>query len=316
MNAVSATAPLPVDTLYRPRLARRRILGRLFAAVCLVLTLAGLGFLAVLLVQIVQAGWDRLDLAFLQRLPSFMNPERGGVRSALWGSIWLLATTTLTAVPLGVSAAVYLQEYARPSRLTRFIHLNIANLAGVPSVVYGILGLAVFVRWMVLDRSVLAGGLTLALLVLPVIIIAAREALAAVPESIRHAAFALGATRWQVVRHHVLPSALPGIMTGVILSVSRAIGEAAPILVVGAVAVVPYAPQDRFDPAGGISGTLAPLSARFTALPIQVFNWSGQPQAIFHELAAAGIIVLLALLLTMNAVAIGIRTWQLRNKTW
>jgi phosphate transport system permease protein len=190
-------------------------------------------------------------------------------------------------------AAIYLEEYASKNRFTAFIEVNIANLAGVPSIVYGILGLAVFVRFMGLERSVLAGAMTMSLLVMPVIIIAAKEAIRAVPSSLRQAAFAVGATRWQVVRHHVLPSAIPGILTGVILALSRAIGETAPLIMIGALTYVAFVPEGPLD--------------EFTALPIQIFNWTARPQETFHELAAGGIIVLLAILLLMNATAVYIR---------
>jgi phosphate transport system permease protein len=301
------------DAVFVPQLHRRRALGHLFAGGCLVLTVGALTVLAVLLLRVVSVGWALVTRQFIESFPSVMNPETGGVRSPLWGSIWLIGLTTFIAVPVGVSAAVYLQEYARPSRLTRLIQLNIANLAGVPSIVYGILGLAVFIRWMHLGRSLLAGALTMALLILPVIIIATREALAAVPDSIRQAAYAVGATRWQVVRHHVLPGALPGIMTGVILALSRAIGEAAPLLMIGALTFVQSVPHyptpDRLDLLH------APLRP-FSALPLQIYNWSSQPQEVFHRLAAAGIIVLLALLLSMNALAIWIRSRQQRVRAW
>jgi phosphate transport system permease protein len=238
---------------------------------------------------------------FFTNFPSNLYPrEKAGIKHALHGTVWLIVLTGLIAVPLGVSAAVYLQEYARENRLTRFIHLNISNLAGVPSIVYGILGLAVFVRTMALGRSVIAGALTMSLLILPVIIIAARESLSAVPNSIRLAAYALGATRWQVVRHHVLPAAVPGIMTGIILSLSRAIGEAAPLIMLGALNYMAFVPTG--------------LTSPFTVLPIQIFEWTSRPQPEFHHLAAAAIIVLLAVLLTMNAVAIGIRMYQQKDR--
>jgi len=192
-----------------------------------------------------------------------------------------------------VAAAVYLEEYAKESVVNRFIEVNIANLAGVPSIVYGILGLVVFVHIFTLGRSVLAGALTMSLLVLPVIIIASREAIRAVPASIRHAAYALGATRWQTTRSHVLPSALPGILTGVILALSRAIGETAPLVMIGALTSVAFVPEGPMD--------------AFTALPIQIYNWASRPQEEFHQLAAAGIVVLLIILLLMNAIAVYVR---------
>src|SRR5690606_22329617 len=201
--------------------------------------------------------------------------------------------TALVAFPLGVGTAIWLEEYAPNNRLTGIIEANIANLAGVPSIVYGILGLAVFVRALAMGRSVIAGALTLALLILPVVIIASQEAIRAVPNSMRLGSYALGATRWETIRHHVLPHAMPGILTGTILALSRAVGEAAPLLLVGAVGFVQFAPRGLQD--------------AFTAIPIPIFNWTSRPQAEFHELAAAGSIVLLVLLLAMNAVAILLR---------
>ncbi len=287
---------------YHPRLARSRRLGKLFAMMCGSMVVLAVVVLGVLLVSLVQQGGQWLSWDFLNRFPSRLYPEKAGVKSALFGTLWLIGSTAAFAVPIGMAAAVYLHEYAKKNRLTRFIELNIANLAGVPSIVYGILGLAVFIRMMDLGRSVLAGGLTLALLVLPVVIIAGREALAAVPDSIRQAAFGLGATRWQTVRSHVLPAALPGMMTGVILALSRAIGEAAPLIMIGALTFIAFVPE-------------GPLDA-FTAMPIQIYNWCDEPDAIFQELAGAGILVLLGMLLPMNAVAVGVRTWQQRRNAW
>ena len=209
------------------------------------------------------------------------------------GTIWLKGVTAAFAIPIGVGAAIYLEEYARKSFLTLMIEINISNLAGVPSIVYGLLGLALFVQWMALGRSILAGALTMSLLILPIVILASREAIRAVPQTHREAAFALGATQWQVVRSHVLPSALPGILTGVILAMSRAIGETAPLIMIGALTYIAFVPNGPMD--------------AFTALPIQVFNWASRPQQEFHQLAAAGIIVLLAVLLLMNAIAVFIR---------
>jgi phosphate transport system permease protein len=288
--------------LFVPRIERRRRLGRLFAVGCGVLSLIGLGVLGVLIVSVLIEGGSWVTWRFLNSFPSQIAPEAAGVKSALWGTIWLMGITTLAAVPTGVGAAVYLEEYAPNNRLTRLIHLNINNLAGVPSIVYGILGVAAFVRWCRFDRSVLAGALTLGLLVLPVIIIASREALIAVPKSIRLAAYALGATRWQTVRSHVLPAALPGITTGIILAVSRAIGEAAPLILISAVTYIAFVPQGPMD--------------AFTALPLQIYVWSDQPQPEFHHLAAAGILVLLGILFPMNAIAIGVRAWHQRKRAW
>jgi phosphate transport system permease protein len=273
-------------------LRARRRRASAFQALTAAMTLFGVLFLALLLYQVVRDAWGWLDWQFLTSFPS-RRPAAAGIRAALFGTLWMISFTAVIAIPIGVAAAVYLEEYARPSRLKTFIQINIANLAGVPSIVYGILGLAMFVRFLELGRSVLAGALTMALLILPVIIIAAREAIRAVPPSLRQAAYALGATRWQTVRHHVLPVAMPGILTGVILALSRAIGEAAPLIMTGALAFVAFVPKGPLDD--------------FTALPIQIFNWSSRPQPEFQHLAAAGILVLLAVLFLMNSVAIVLR---------
>jgi len=291
-----------VTAEFIPRLRARRRNGRFFHAICVAASLAGLAFLIVLIGRVLWEGLPSFSLKFLNSFPSRLFPDKAGVKSPLWGSVWLIGMTGLFSVPVGVAAAVYLEEYAPNNRLTRFIQVNIANLAGVPSIVYGMLGLAVFVRWLSFDYSVLSGALTLSLLIMPVIILATREALLAVPQSFRRAAYALGATRWQTVRTHVLPPAMPGIMTGIILATSRAIGEAAPLLLIGGVA---YA---RFVPHG-------PMDA-FTALPLQIFQWTESPLEVFHELAAAGIIALLGILLPMNAVAVAIRIWHQRSKVW
>jgi phosphate transport system permease protein len=259
---------------------------------CAAATLTGVVALAVLLVDLALDGLPRVDVAFITSFASRF-PERAGVKAALVGSVWILGLTALIAFPVSVAAAIYLEEYAPRNWMTRLIQLNIANLAGVPSIVYGILGLAVFVRTLGLGRSVLSGALTLSLLILPVIIIASREAIRAVPGSIREAAYGLGATRWQVVRTQVLPMAMPGILTGTILALSRAVGETAPLIMVGAVGFIAFTPKGVGDP--------------FTVLPLQIYNWISRPQADFHEIAAAGILVLLALLLTMNAAAILLR---------
>jgi phosphate transport system permease protein len=307
--------------LFRPRLARRRFVGRVFQGLCLLAGLASAVILLVLLLHVAWGGGGLLSQSFLTRPPSQLQPETAGVRPALLGTLWLMALTLVFAVPVGVGAAVYLEEYSRRSRLIDLINLNIANLAGVPSIVYGILGLAVFVRWLLGSRSLLAGALTMSLLILPVIIIASRESLRAVPKSIREAAYAVGATRWQTVRHHVLPAGLPGILTGIILALSRAIGETAPLIMLGALTFVRFAPgewgdQYSFTATGLGSWLRDALNSPFTTLPIQIYNWAGQPDDIFRRLAAAAIIVLLVILLSMNAVAVGIRAWQQRHKTW
>ncbi|HEX6589682.1 MAG TPA: phosphate ABC transporter permease PstA [Longimicrobiales bacterium] len=290
------------DVRHSSASARRRIravTGPVMHAVFLLATLAGIVMLAVLLVDVWRDGAGALDGDFLTSPPSRLA-ERAGIMPALMGTLWLLVITALASFPLGLATAIWLEEYAPRGRLRDVIQTNIANLAGVPSVIYGLLGLAVFVRALHLGRSVLAGGLTLTLLILPIIIIAAQEAIRAVPNSYRLGAYALGATRWQVTRHHVLPAAMPGILTGTILALSRAIGETAPLIVVGALGFVTFAPTGPMD--------------SFTVLPNQIFNWISRPQAAFHELAAAGIIVLLAVLLGMNAIAILLRNrYQSRN---
>lgn len=274
------------------RLRRRHAITRCFRLLCAALAWAGIVILAVLLFHVTREGIRWLDLQFLTEFPSRF-PEQAGIKSALWGTVWLITLTAGISIPVGVAAAIYLEEFSPKNRLSQLIEVNIGNLAGVPSIVYGILGLVLFVRFLALGRSVLAGSLTMTLLILPVIIIAAREALRAVPDSIRQAAFALGATRWQAVRAQVLPVALPGILTGVILALSRAIGETAPLVMIGALTYVAFVPEGPMD--------------AFTALPIQIFNWASRPQEDFHQLAAAGIIVLLVTLLLMNATAVWIR---------
>ena len=273
-------------------LAWRHRKAAVFRGFCFGVTLFAIAILCVLIYEVSSLGLPWLDAQFLSSFPSRF-PEKAGIKSALVGTLWLISLTAAISIPVGVLAAVYLEEYARPTRLTGFINLNIANLAGVPSIVYGILGLAIFVRFFALERSVISGALTMSLLILPVIIIASREAIKAVPGSLRQAAYAVGATRWQVVRTHVLPSALPGILTGVILAISRAIGETAPLIMIGALTYVAFVPEGPMD--------------EFTALPIQIFNWTSRPQEEFHELASAGIVVLLCVLLVMNAMAVYIR---------
>ena len=271
---------------------RRRWKGRIFHAICLLAIVLVLMVLATLLYNIIEQGWNRIDWDFLTGFPS-RRPERAGIYGALIGSIYVISIASITSFVLGVGAAVYLEEYATRGWFVKTVQVNISNLAGVPSVVYGLLGLEIFARTLGLGDSVLAGGFTMALLVLPIVIIASEEALRAVPSTIREGAFALGASRWQSIWHLVLPQAFPSIMTGVILAVSRAIGEAAPLIVLGAMAFVPFAPDG--------------LLSQFTVLPIQIFSWISRPQAAFHEVAAAAIMVLLVVLLSMNAVAVLLR---------
>jgi len=258
-----------------------------------VTTLAiALGGLALLLLDAIADGAGRLSWQFLTSFPS-RKPEEAGILAALVGTVCLILLTAVFAFPIGVGAAIYLEEYAGKSWFARVVEVNISNLAGVPSIIYGLLGLELFVRAMGFDRSLLSGALTMALLVLPIIIISSREALRTVPRSIREASFALGADRWQTIWHQVLPLALPGILTGSILAFSRAIGEAAPLITIGALTYVAFLPDGLFAP--------------FTALPIQIFNWVSRPQAGFHANAAAAILVLLAVLLLMNALAVFLR---------
>jgi len=248
--------------------------------------------LAVLLIDAFVDGVGRLRWSFLTNFPS-RKPEQAGILSALVGTVYMMILTGIFALPVGVGAAIYLEEYAKRHWLSRVIELNIANLAGVPSIIYGLLGLEVFVRAMAFDRSLLSGSLTMALLILPIIIISSREAIRAVPPSIREASYALGASRWQTIWYQVLPLAFPGILTGSILAFSRAIGEAAPLITIGALTYIAFLPDS--------------LLAPFTAMPIQIFNWVSRPQKGFHENAAAAIIVLLVVLLLMNALAVYLR---------
>ncbi len=274
---------------------------RVFHAICLLALALPLLLLVVLFVDAVRDGWPRLSWDFLTSYPS-RKPEQAGILPALVGSACLMGLTAVLALPLGVGAALYLEEYARPSRLTDIIEVNIRNLAGVPSIIYGLLGLQVFVRTMRLDRSLLAGAGTLALMLLPMVIMASREALRTVPGSMREAGLALGGDRWQTIRRIVLPMSLPGILTGVILSLARAIGETAPLITIGALTYVAFLPDSLRSP--------------FTALPIQIFNWVSRPQAGFHINAAAGIVVLLALMLLLNATAIWLRIRLQRRINW
>jgi phosphate transport system permease protein len=264
----------------------------LFQLASLATLVIALGALGALVWDLVSDGASRLSWQFLTNIAS-RNADEAGVYHALMGSIWVIALTGLLALPIGVAAAIYLEEYGTRSRIARFIELNIANLAAVPSIIYGLLGLGLFVRLMGMGQSVMAGAATLALLALPVVILSTREALRTVPGSIREGSYALGATKWQTIWHQVLPMALPGVLTGLILALSRAIGETAPLITIGALTYIPFAPDSVWS--------------KFTVLPIQVFNWVSRPQAEFKVNAAAGILVLLALLLSMNAIAIVVR---------
>jgi phosphate transport system permease protein len=274
--------------------SRDRIQGRLFQFAMFFSLAVGIISLITLLVQVFAKGSSRLNGDLVSNFPS-SNPDIAGVQSALFGTLWVMAVVAATCIPIGVGAAIYLEEYANKERwYNRLIELNIQNLAAVPSIVYGILGLAFLVRGFAdLGFVVLAGGLTLSLLVLPIVIISAREAIRAVPDSIRQGSMALGATQWQTIRRQVLPAAIPGMATGSILALSRAIGEAAPLVLLGALTFI------TFNPEG--------LDSSFTVLPIQIFNWISRPQEEFKVLAAAAIVVLLLILLAMNAGAIYLR---------
>jgi len=278
---------------FKPSISPRHWLDRVFTGVVFVATLVGLVVLAVLLVDVFKDGLPKVNWQFITGYPSQIVPETAGIYPALLGSLWLLGLTALFSVPLGIGAAVYLEEYSADNWLTRVIEINIANLAGVPSIIYGLLGLGIFVSVLgslTGGESVLSGALTLSLLILPVIIVATRESLKSIPSAVREGGIALGATRWEVIRGHLLPMALPGALTGTILALSRAIGETAPLIVVGAAVYLNYAPEGpRSD---------------YMAIPIQIFTWIEQPQDVFKTLAAAGIVVLMVVLLLTNSVAI------------
>jgi len=297
-SSTMSDATLQVSRVFRPNIAARRAKGYLFSALGILSILIGLGVLVTLVLDVLIRGLPWLDWQFLTSFDSRF-PQRAGIKAALYGTAFMMFFTILISLPLGIMSAIYLEEYATDSKLNRFIELNISNLAGVPSIIYGLLGLQVFVRWFALERSVLAGSLTMALLVMPIIIVASREAIRAVPSSIRDASYAVGATRWQTVWHHVLPNAFAGVLTGNILAASRAIGETAPLITIGALTFVLFTPNNPMD--------------TFTVLPIVLFNWVSKPQAEFHDIAAAGIVVLLLVLLTMNSAAILLRA-RLRKR--
>lgn len=274
-------------------LKKLRFFDSSFRYIGLGITVFVLLILAVLLFDIFSRGLGRINWSFFQSLPS-RHPERAGLLTALAGMLSLLFLTIIIALPIGILAGVYLQEYGRKNRFAKIVEINIANLAGVPSVIYGILGLTLFVRLANMGNTLMAGALTLALLILPIIIVATREAIRAVPSSLREASYGLGATKWQTTRGVVIPAALGGILTGIILAISRAIGETAPLLVIGALVYVPFIPEGPND--------------QFTTLPIQIFNWTTRPQAAFIVNAAAGIVILLVITFLLNGIAIYIRS--------
>jgi phosphate transport system permease protein len=278
-----------------------RIKDKAFQVFGICCTFFGLVVLAIFLADILMEGIGRINWEFITSLPS-RRALRAGILTAWTGTLWILVLTSVIAIPLGVAAGVYLEEYARKGRLSNILEINISNLAGVPSIIYGLLGLEIFVRQMQLGASLLAGALTLSLLVLPIIIVTTREAIKAVPRSIRDASFALGASKWQTIWRQVLPAAVGGIMTGVILALSRAVGEAAPLIVIGALAYVPFVATGPME--------------EFTVLPIQIFNWVSRPQADFLINAAAAIIILLFITFLLNGVAVYLRYRQQRKVKW
>jgi phosphate transport system permease protein len=280
---------------------RARLAERAVVCLCLLAVVLPLGLLFLLVGDVIADGAARLSWDFVTGYPS-RKAGQAGILPGLVGSLWLMGLTAAIALPLGIGAAIYLEEYSKQGRLAWLVEVNIANLAGVPSIVYGLLGLVVFVRTLQMGRTLLAGACTLALLILPIVIMASREALRTVPDSIREGALALGATRWQAVRRTVLPLALPGILTGSILAISRAIGEAAPLIVVGALSYIAFLPDG--------------IDAPFTALPIQIFNWVSRPQQAFLANAAAGIVVLIVTLLLLNGVAIVVRIRMQKRRYW
>ncbi|WP_400242402.1 phosphate ABC transporter permease PstA [Niallia sp. JL1B1071] len=272
----------------KPRLMKNVIMRGLFFSA----TLFGLVVLGILFYRVLTQGIGYLDFQFLTSLPS-RKPENAGVYTALIGTVWLMAVVAPVSLLIGVGTAIYLEEYASKNKFTNFIQINISNLAGVPSIVFGLLGLTLFVRALSLGTSVLAAGLTMSLLVLPIIIVAAQEAIRSVPSELREASLGMGATKWQTIVRVVMPAAIPGILTGGILALSRAIGETAPLVVLGLPLFLAFLPRTVFD--------------MFTVLPMQIYNWTGRPQEEFQSLAAAGIIVLLVLLILMNSIAVLIR---------
>ena len=316
---------------------RRLMVSSVFAVLCRLVTYSALGILVVLLGTIVINCGSRLSLDFVRSLNS-SNPLEAGMLAGIWGSFWLILLTAIFSIPIGVATAIWLEEYATDSIVTRIIKMNLSNLAGVPSIVYGMLGLTVFVHMfdlfdkpkvitlaglvtfrLPLGDKVLAGALTMTLVVLPIVIIAAQEAIRAVPKSIRSASLALGATRWQTIRHQVIPAALPGISTGVILAMCRAIGETAPLIMVGALTRARFTPAGIDSPIKLLTQPQRILQApfdQFTAMPIEVFSWARQPDERFRAVAAAGIVVLLVLLLAINGVAMFVRYRASRNLKW
>ena len=271
----------------------RKIKNAIFHGVIFLVTCIGIVVLLLLLIDLFRKGLSYLKPEFLTSYPSSKIAKSSGILPGLVGSLYIIVLTVLFSVPVGLATAVYLEEYAPINKLTEFIKINISNLSGTPSIVYGLLGLTIFNRLFGLGRSILAGALTLALVVLPIVIVTSQEAIRAVPQFLRHGSYAMGATRWQTIRKIVVPSAFSGILTGIILTISRALGETAPLIMVGAYAFVRFLPEGIMD--------------SYTVLPLQIYNWIGMPNEEFQKVAAAGILVLLAFLLSANAIAIFLR---------
>lgn len=274
------------------RMGKRMIVNKLFKGLFFAATLFALLALAVLFYRIISQGVGYLTPDFFMNFGSRF-PEKAGIKAALIGSLWMMAVIAPVSLTMGVGTAIYLEEYAKKNKLNDFIRMNIANLAGVPSVVFGLLGLTIFVRALALGNSILAAGFTMSLLILPVIIVASQEAIRAVPKHLREASYGMGATKWQTIVKVVLPSAIPGILTGGILALSRAIGETAPLVVIGIPVIIQFLPAN--------------LLSQFTAMPMQIFDWAKRPQEEFQFVASAGIIVLMIFLLLMNSIAVFIR---------
>ncbi|MGD8427649.1 MAG: phosphate ABC transporter permease PstA [Balneolaceae bacterium] len=282
------------------RARQNRIKDKIFKALGIFATTIGIVILVIFIGFIIYQGMERLSWEFVTSLPSRFA-EKSGIYTAWMGTVWILVFTTVISFPLGVGAGIYLEEYVKEGWWDTFLEINISNLAGVPSIIYGLLGLGVFVRMINLGNSILAGSLTLALLILPIIIVSTREAIRAVPSTIKEASVALGASKWQTIWNQILPASFGGILTGVILAISRAVGETAPLIVVGALVYVPFAPKSPLD--------------EFTVLPVQIFNWVTRPQHEFIINAAAGIIVLLTITFVMNGIAVYLRyRWQKKVK--
>lgn len=280
------------DTVVMKRMTKRITANKVWKTLFFLATTFALVTLAVLLYRIVTQGIDYLNIDFLTNFASRFA-DKAGIKAALLGSLWLMAVVAPVSIILGVGTAIYLEEYAKKNKINDFIRMNISNLAGVPSIVFGLLGLTIFVRMMDLGKSILAAGFTMSLLILPVIIVAAQEAIRAVPNEQREASYGMGATKWQTILRVVLPAAIPGILTGSILALSRAIGETAPLVVIGIPVILQFLPNG--------------LLSQFTALPMQIYDWAKRPQEAFQYVAAAGILVLMTVLLLMNSIAIYIR---------